>query len=538
MHRTVIDEDLIIECIKESRQSEQEAKDEDNNQSTNVKVEDDSSLLGNQKQSRSNRLDANGEEMDFTQISELSLSFRDIYKIDHLRGFESLVKLRLDNNLIESIENLGHLVNLEWLDLSFNNISRIEGLDVLRKLTDLCLVNNFIKSIENLDGCPALQVLSLGNNCIESIEDNILYLRRFENLQALNLKGNPVYDEHDFKVSIFAYCANLKFLDYERVKPQDLAHAKHEKQRQLGEIEQKEQEVLKGIQSERGEQVLSALLESANIEGVHSMFDDMIRDDSEMIRLRNLPGFEQEIETYKAGLEGLTQKYIDDVVAVHREKETEDKILQRTLKKVSFESETYSIGVIDKFENDELAQLSEAEADAPAVKGKLKCISDVLMESEMQCVEKINFIVNVFEDRITDLMKKNLNNAEHYFADVQNLENEYHQHLLDMIAAILESIKRDGIDSVIPALPENESLRNMIMDKEAINNSISLSHDNHISHIGRLEDLVRDREEKEKKEKMKSENDEQYKRNRQRISEIIIFVEKCAKQLNVKLDST
>jgi len=533
MHRTVIDEDLIIECIKESRQSEQEAKDEDNNQSTNVKVsaaEDDGlgSALHQKGQSVSKG------EMDFTTIGELSLSFRDIYKIDHLRGFESLVRLRLDNNLIESIENLGHLVNLEWLDLSFNNISRIEGLEELHKLTDLCLVNNFITQIENLDGCPSLQVLSLGNNCIESIEDNILYLRRFANLQALNLKGNPVYDEHDFKVSIFAYCANLKFLDYERVKPQDLAHAKHEKQRQLCEIEESEEQSRKRNQSERDEHKLNALLDAANIEGVHSMFDDMIRDDSEMIRLRNLPGFAQEIDAYKVALEALTQKYIADVVAVHGEKQTEDAILQRTLKKVSFESETHSIARIDAFE----AQLSELEADEQkSKKAALKRISDVLMESEMQCVEKINFIVNVFEDRITELMKKNLNNAEHYFADVSNLENEYHQHLLDRIGAILEAIKRDGIDSVIPALPENESLRNMIADKDAINNSISLSHDNHISHIGRLEDLVRDREEKERKEKMKQQNDAQYKRNRQRISEIIIFVDKCAKQLgNVKMD--
>ena len=52
------------------------------------------------------------------------------------------MKLQLDNNIIEKIENISHLTNLEWLDLSFNNISRIEGLDSLLKLTDLSLFNN------------------------------------------------------------------------------------------------------------------------------------------------------------------------------------------------------------------------------------------------------------------------------------------------------------------------------------------------------------------------------------------------------------
>merc|ERR1711971_448620 len=110
-------------------------------------------------------------------------------------------------------ENLNHLVNLEWLDLSFNNISKIEGLDELHRLTDLCLVNNFITNIENLDNNKHLQVLSLGNNCITDIDGNILYLRQFEHLEALNLRGNPIYEQDDFKESIFAYCASLKFLD-------------------------------------------------------------------------------------------------------------------------------------------------------------------------------------------------------------------------------------------------------------------------------------------------------------------------------------
>lgn len=38
-----------------------------------------------------------------------------ILKIDNLWAFTSLRKLQLDNNLIETIENLDSLVHLEWL---------------------------------------------------------------------------------------------------------------------------------------------------------------------------------------------------------------------------------------------------------------------------------------------------------------------------------------------------------------------------------------------------------------------------------------
>lgn len=70
-------------------------------------------------------------------MQALSFSFQNILKVDNLDGLFSLVKLQLDNNIIEKIENISHLTNLEWLDLSFNNIQHIEGLDTLVKLTDL-----------------------------------------------------------------------------------------------------------------------------------------------------------------------------------------------------------------------------------------------------------------------------------------------------------------------------------------------------------------------------------------------------------------
>lgn len=44
-------------------------------------------------------------------------SFRlaDILGINNLVGLDSLVKLKLDNNKIWKIQNLDHLVNLQWL---------------------------------------------------------------------------------------------------------------------------------------------------------------------------------------------------------------------------------------------------------------------------------------------------------------------------------------------------------------------------------------------------------------------------------------
>lgn len=61
------------------------------------------------------------------EVDTLMISFKNVQRMDSLLGLERLTKLQLDNNVINKIENLAHLVNLKWLDLSFNNIQKIEG---------------------------------------------------------------------------------------------------------------------------------------------------------------------------------------------------------------------------------------------------------------------------------------------------------------------------------------------------------------------------------------------------------------------------
>ena len=120
----------------------------------------------------------------------------DILRVENLWQFRCLVKLQVDNNIIEKISGLESLVHLEWLgvswegshtcvsqernalfsfclvfaDLSFNNIEIIEGLSSLRKLRDLSLAHNRICKLDGLDGLHRLQVLSLGHNCLEDLE--------------------------------------------------------------------------------------------------------------------------------------------------------------------------------------------------------------------------------------------------------------------------------------------------------------------------------------------------------------------------------
>ena len=48
------------------------------------------------------------DPVDVVELDSLSLSFKNIVRIEHLTGLENLVHLRLDNNVIKRIENIRH----------------------------------------------------------------------------------------------------------------------------------------------------------------------------------------------------------------------------------------------------------------------------------------------------------------------------------------------------------------------------------------------------------------------------------------------
>jgi Leucine-rich repeat (LRR) protein len=158
---------------------------------------------------------------------KLSMSFKNIGRIENLVGFDHLEKLCLDNNLLEEIVNLHHLKSLRWLDLSFNKIRKIQGLENLKNLEDLSLYCNKISIVENLDHCPNLQCLSLGNNRIDSLEQ-VIRLRQIRSLKMLTLSNNPIENNSEYRMTVLAYVDSLHYLDYAMIDKNEKLAAKEQ----------------------------------------------------------------------------------------------------------------------------------------------------------------------------------------------------------------------------------------------------------------------------------------------------------------------
>ena len=335
----------------------------------------------------------------------LRLSFKNIFCIDNLQGFNALTKLCLDNNIICAIENLDHLVNLQWLDLSFNNITKISGLDKLTKLTDVSLFSNMIGEIEGLDRCTDLQCLSLGNNRIVSL-DSVQRLRKFKSLRLLNLEGNPVSKESEFRMYILAYLNGLTYLDYAMVVKSDVLTAREQYQDELLDLQEKEDLEDEKAAREQAAAKQTEKYKAANLVVVETIFAEMFAEDTENLKLKFLPGINDIVSNFQSEVEAASDKFLKDGLAKDEHKRDERAIFSEALHSLRASYEADSVGIIEAFnrrkKSDSRAFAGRDAVEASEVEPLVKELDSVqmkLMDLEMRQVEQFEDIMSEFDTK-------------------------------------------------------------------------------------------------------------------------------------------
>ena len=280
--------------------------------------------------------------LEITQNSctELSLSFRKILQISNLENLINVKILKLDNNMIMRIENLSKLKNITWLDLSFNYISEIEGLEDLENLTDLSLFSNQITEVKNLEHNRKLNVLSIGKNLIQDAKVLAIYLKKFNNLQALCVHMNPFCKDEDnvqkileqnqqtqrFPGSYEPLIQNLlklKYLDWKPINEEYREsiinnYQSSNKDEKLGQDENDEEKMME----ER------ARLHNADLDEIIDFFPRVIKNIKEDIAggvtwegLMKIPGLEDQINITEKAINEDINKYKETILEIQKEKD-------------------------------------------------------------------------------------------------------------------------------------------------------------------------------------------------------------------------
>ncbi|XP_029431986.1 dynein regulatory complex subunit 3 isoform X1 [Rhinatrema bivittatum] len=436
---------------------------------------------------------AKAEGIDFKDVLQLRLDFRNILKIDNLWQFVNLTMLQLDNNIIEKIEGLEMLVNLVWLDLSFNNIEAIEGLDSLVKLEDLSLYNNRIPQIENMDALEKLQVLSLGNNILTSLE-NLIGLRNFKQLRTLNLAGNPISDHDDYKLFIAAYLPNLVYLDFRLLDENTKEIAAVKYQDDIDDLKRSENLILTKLKEESEKNKELEYHKAAFVEYLNSsfLFESMYAEDVESEKLSLIPGVAGLLETYKSKCTAVCQNIFEYGLNHHEKREAEEQIFSECLQEAINENQELGVQKIKDNENkaielySEIQHISDTEIIAVKIEQigtEISHLKETLMTLEIQLVDQLEEIIKDFERNTSDMASTFIETVQGYMAQIRDFENHHNEKLLEIAISTLEKIGKGIFDEDIP-----DDVRMLFIDKDTIVNAVAASHDIHLLKIDNLED--------------------------------------------------
>ena len=121
--------------------------------------------------------------------------------------------LKLNNSFIQSIDDLGsNFKNLKILQINNCKLKQLNGIICFEQLEILEAKNNEISDLIELEMSTSLIKLNLENNLIED-EQNIYFLSSLDNLEYINLLGNPM---KNYEKKLKELLPNLKEIDVQK----------------------------------------------------------------------------------------------------------------------------------------------------------------------------------------------------------------------------------------------------------------------------------------------------------------------------------
>ena len=128
-------------------------------------------------------------------MQEIDFTFNNISNLPDLKGFDSLVTVRLSNNALndEDLIKLDGLEKVQFLYVALNKITKVPVMKNLKSLKELYLNYNYITDLSGFadnESFPALKSVYLGSNNI----DNAEAFRNRKRLNRLSIGSNCITD--------------------------------------------------------------------------------------------------------------------------------------------------------------------------------------------------------------------------------------------------------------------------------------------------------------------------------------------------------
>ncbi|KAK9824206.1 hypothetical protein WJX72_008534 [[Myrmecia] bisecta] len=477
------------------------------------------------------------QKLPYREVEHLAFSFKGLVRVSNLQGLVNLRKLQLDNNALTKIENLDGLVNLRWLDLSFNRIAKIEGLDKLALLEDLSLFSNCIEQMENMEMLTNLMVLSMGRNNITSLH-NVMYLRQFKRLRLINLSGNPISNDSDYKSYILSHIKDLTYLDNRRVLAADVQAAMEQHQDEVIELQEKEEQEAAAEKAAAEAAAHQELMQQANLQGVETMLEDMTKNDPEWAKLASIPNLLDSWNDVKDKFTTATDEFKVLMLEQHEKKQAEFAEWLAVATQATSERDQAGRDLVRSFEKVIKQALRSIQDDPGSGEAALKgprerneALHEALLALEMETVDILQDLLQQLDRNYSELADASRGFFTTYFATVRDLDNRFFENCATAALTALEKYASDAGD--MEGLPDEA--RQLLADKDSLISTVQAAHDVHSQHLDTLEDRLTSQEVKRANDLVAEKTSWAENRDRARIAEIIAVVDRNRKVMEEAL---
>ncbi|XP_071955088.1 leucine-rich repeat-containing protein 72-like [Antedon mediterranea] len=139
-----------------------------------------------------------------------------------IRKDQDVTQLYMANRKLAKDGDLSQFKNLKYLWLNGNRLRHITCLTKNYHMTELYLQDNELVDINGALGhLTCLHTIMMQNNQLTKLEQTVKEFKAMQNLRVLNLSGNPVAQEPEYRFYVIHYVPSLQLLDRTEVLKQE-----------------------------------------------------------------------------------------------------------------------------------------------------------------------------------------------------------------------------------------------------------------------------------------------------------------------------
>ena len=345
-----------------------------------------------------------------------------------------------------------------------------------------------------------------------------------------------------YKSYVIAHLTNLKYLDYILIDPDEASRAKDEHREDL-QARENSNTGADDIEKENATQLWQAQLADAFLSRTNDALEQVMSEyEDEEKKIQVLPEQAEHFESFSEKFKTGISQFQTTIIGKNEARLQMIAKFKQSVKKAEEDNEKEDIRYISEYEKLEknalrlFEQGDQDEAAEEALKSifpKIDELENILIDKELQLVERINDAIDRFEkslkgkvDEIKDESKsfqEEMNKVvESYFSEIEKIKDE------EIKAFYAENANEEKFS------PEQKEV---YQDRDGLNNAISTLSDEYKNMVFGIEEEINKAYDEDLETFTNDFKNEKNERNRKHISEIMELVQEKRKKIEVTLEN-